>query len=408
MLKVVVFLTLILLLFPLVSAQQPGQGQPRAPPNFFQGILDSLNELVDVMRNILFEVEEISDKNSTININLPDTECEFQEFNFEKDVDIFISQEFIGSGAIMTRYYDFFREDEVLNGEFNLLVATGNPIFVTANALIVKSGQVSEEPIGPGHNWRFLGDEGTNLASGPEKSLNFWFRGSSVETDLGTILSTTPPPGEGFYIRHHLGNIEIFNLFAEGTSGIPLTNNVWYMVTIVRVGGSASFYFNGELASTGDIILQNSIFNYSIGYTPTDGGSEFIGLFDEMSFWSDALTQSDIDLLYNGGQGRVSSELNGVMQITETSDKILIPQEFEYSNFSVIEADIDALCVGNCSYSINGADCGFIEDGFNDLPQECLEAIVGGFNTIGFEVDTASHGEISNLRLNSLVKPANC
>jgi len=74
--KVLVILAVVLLLFPLVSAQQPGQGQ--VPPSFFQGILNSLNDMIDIFRDLLVEVEEISDKNSTININLPDEECDFE------------------------------------------------------------------------------------------------------------------------------------------------------------------------------------------------------------------------------------------------------------------------------------------------------------------------------------------
>jgi hypothetical protein len=354
------------------------------------GIIGALKEI----RNAILEISQ--------------QECEFEEYNFEKDLDIFISQEFIGSGAIMTRYYDFLREDEVLNGEFNLIVHAGNPTFITENALIEKSGQVSEEAIGLGHNWLIEGNEDTNLGSGPEKSLNFWFMGPTAETSSGTILSHLPfSPSSGTVRLFLNGNIEFRNIFTVNPS-MPITNDVWHMVTIVRVDDIAYVYFNGELVHTDTSILQNLVSNYSLGYIEGDSGSDITGLFDEMSFWSDKLTQDDIDLLYNGGSGRVSSDLNGVMQITEVSDKILIPQEFEYSNFKVIEADIDALCVGDCSYSINGVDCEFIEDGFNEIPQECLDSLVGGFNTVGFEVDTASHGEISNLRLNSQVKPANC
>jgi len=398
-----VLFALFILIFPLASAQESlNAPQPEeVQPPFFQQIIDNLESLVDILRLMLIEVEEISDKNTTVIVNLSDEECEFEEYNFEETLALSASQGVAGSGAVLERYYDFESVNEVIDGVFNLTNFEGNPTLETEDALIGKSGRVSVN-----NNWNILGDEDTNLGSGADKSFNFWIRGENI----GVVQFQEmlwKGAGGSFRVRAQDGLFCFGSVIAGAGCAGTINNFQWYMVTIVKDSTQASVYINGALDETGFSALGDSTEEHFIGVR-ADGTNEIIGLFDEMSWWSSALTPNDISILYNGGQGRLATELNDVVGNSEDSQTILIPQEFEYGNFSVLGADIEAACTGDCSYAVNGIKCGEIQDGLNIIPQECLDSFVGGFNDLELIVGNSSNGVISNLRLNSQVRPANC
>jgi len=412
--KVIVIFVFILLLFPIVSAQQDvqiqeplqlGEDEQTAinPPNIFQQILNRLTAMVNIFSLMLVELDEISEKNTTVILNFPVEECEPEEYNFEESLDLTASQGVVGSGAVLERYYDFETTNEVINGIFNLTNFEGNPTLTTEDALIGNSGRVSIN-----NNWMLIGDEDTNLGSGPEKSVNLWVRGENIGiVQFQTFLHKAPGLVSTLTIGAQDERFYFVNVVGGSNSQGTMNNLQWYMVTVVRDGVQAFIYVDGQLEETDFSFLTDSTEDYFVG-VEAGGIRELVGLIDELSWWSNALTQEDIVFLYNSGLGRLATDLNILKGDSEDSQTILIPKEFEYGNFSVLDAVIEGTCVGSCSYRVNGIECGSFQEGFNEIPQECLESFVGGFNEVEFMVGKSSNGGLSNLLLNSLVKPANC
>jgi hypothetical protein len=90
-------------------------------------------------------------------------------------------------------------------------------------------------------------------------------------------------------------------VFSATNQSIQL--NSWTMITMIYNGSSLKIYFNSILAYTvARSINPNSSTTISM-YTRTDYGGTFIGKLDEIGFYNLALTQNEIDLIYNNGNG---------------------------------------------------------------------------------------------------------
>ena len=147
-------------------------------------------------------------------------------------------------------------------------------------------------------------------------TLNTWvnLQSSSHEAFLTTGTSSS----DRIDFRYHQGNddfgyLEYGNAGSSGSYDIvngayDTTTNGWYMVTYVRDGLGWTHYFNGVASGThtatastlpSDSIADGTWKIGQGGYTP----ESWTGEIDEMSFWSEALTQADVTALYASTNG---------------------------------------------------------------------------------------------------------
>lgn len=86
-----------------------------------------------------------------------------------------------------------------------------------------------------------------------------------------------------------------------------ISQDVWYNIGVIKSGTIASLYVNGSVVASGTI--SSSLFIGSdmarIGTGPSTGenGSQFIGSVCDIRIYNKALSQADINNLYNNGSG---------------------------------------------------------------------------------------------------------
>jgi hypothetical protein len=89
----------------------------------------------------------------------------------------------------------------------------------------------------------------------------------------------------------------------------PSASTWYHIVCTVEVGGNMYLYINGSgtsysmAAPTNNLLTVDDQTTLGNGYQGDTRG--VFGTIDEPAFWNRALTSSEVDLLYNGGGGRV-------------------------------------------------------------------------------------------------------
>ena len=111
--------------------------------------------------------------------------------------------------------------------------------------------------------------------------------------------------GHGFSLLVKDGSNNFINI-----SNLTSYQNAWTMLTLVLNGTNLKLYINGTETLTGDNGsftggLKNSTAKFYIGRQDNDGDPRFIntGKIDEVGIWSKSLTPTEINTLYNSGNG---------------------------------------------------------------------------------------------------------
>ena len=145
-------------------------------------------------------------------------------------------------------------------------------------------------------------------------------------------------------------------MFATGgvasvTSGSTvLPTSTWTHVAGTYDGTTAKLYFNGELvgSATTSGALTAIAADAKIGHNIVTGGN-FNGLIDEVEVFDRALTQQEIQAIYNvGGFGKcipkLDVDLNGT--VSPLTDGLLILRRlFGFSDSALISGAVGAGCV---------------------------------------------------------------
>ena len=90
-----------------------------------------------------------------------------------------------------------------------------------------------------------------------------------------------------------------------GNGPSPTTLNTWHHIVIVNDNGAGSAYMNGVLTGTASGLATNhdSTHNHgSVGSSTAYSGA-LDGYVDELSLYTRALSLTDVQALYNGGNG---------------------------------------------------------------------------------------------------------
>jgi hypothetical protein len=131
-------------------------------------------------------------------------------------------------------------------------------------------------------------------------TFNFWM--NQTGEDVGYILTYYPYLSESISILY-VPTVKMYiDVQSCSMQDIELTLNVWNMLTLVLNTTGGSMYINGVLNSScsgGSRTTDNSTDNFYMG----DNGNANQWSFDEVGYWSVALTDSDISELYNLGEG---------------------------------------------------------------------------------------------------------
>jgi hypothetical protein len=162
-------------------------------------------------------------------------------------------------------------------------------------------------------------------------------------------------------------------------------------------------WIDGELKDSAPTANQqtNAADLYIARERLTGQDNYFAGTVDELIIWDRVLTDDEIVDLYN---------LDGVNSIADEDTAIFFfPENVLYSDFTVNDGTVTGECNGvSCSYQMNGTDCGGILEGTDNIPSECLDAIIGGSNVVSVIADEGASGSVVDIFLEAEIETTNC
>jgi hypothetical protein len=161
--------------------------------------------------------------------------------------------------------------------------------------------------------------------SGGSLSINMWIYMTTAHlTAIANLFGSNIAPGFYFPVDQGTNQYDLRYYvtgvaFNDGTVTTYVAST-WYMLTMVKSGGTVSFYRNGTLLGSSSVGGDATVTNTQ--YIGGDPSSEaFPGIIDEVGYWSRAITTDEITALYNGGLGLSypfsAYTYDGVMYINE-------------------------------------------------------------------------------------------
>ena len=209
-------------------------------------------------------------------------------------------------------------------------------------------------------------------------SYSMWFKGSAPQDGnglgQGNILHAFVPGNGDYYIRFEVArSTENPNLFLKVYYRNPNDNNepskelidystqTWHNITVVADGisGLYNYYFNGvnlpemsfSFNPNNDYSNSNRVWQIGrINPAPNSLPHAFLGQIDDIGIWNRALTEQEIQNLYNSStgdillNGTVSAENNQIKNVadpTHTQDAVTLGLLLE--KISNLQDQIDAL-----------------------------------------------------------------
>lgn len=145
---------------------------------------------------------------------------------------------------------------------------------------------------------------GSSFSRGGNLSVSLWVYFNSSQNDKYIIKDwSASGSGQNFYLVEKTNGFQLGNTGNVISTGKPL--NTWIFLTVTRdiTADNFSLYVNGKLNasfSTSLEGLQSDEYSYlfgSYGYDSINGSG------DEVGVWSRVLTQTEINQLYNNGDG---------------------------------------------------------------------------------------------------------
>ena len=130
-------------------------------------------------------------------------------------------------------------------------------------------------------------------------SLSFWIKPTNInDCFFGKLNLNT-----SYIFTDSSGNISV-----DGqTSTVGITTGEWNHILLSRSGSTITIYKKSDTGNTSDTVTKsgtlsyNIIGKYSSQFAGGGAGFEYLGLIDEVAFFSSALSSTDATNIYNSG-----------------------------------------------------------------------------------------------------------
>lgn len=147
---------------------------------------------------------------------------------------------------------------------------------------------------------------GTALLSGTgDYTITAWIYGNSVN---GDIAGNYNHPGGYDGIEFYIWGGKLVSYVGGYLQGGSISANTWYHVATTRLSGLVKLYINGvEVASGNQASSIGASFGFTIGNHPSTNIEQFNGYIDELRVYGRALSQTEINLIYQNNGSQVST-----------------------------------------------------------------------------------------------------
>ena len=187
----------------------------------------------------------------------------------------------------------------------NNLVNTNNVQFVPG-----KIGNCAEwnSPKTVTQDLRCTNSSSLNFGTG-NFTVSLWVYPFTFSNDPFKVICTNGSQNNGRILPfiEQAGNLRmIIDGSVPPETNVPISFNTWSHIVYTRNNGTVTVYLNN--VNIGQFTHSSSIDgNFYMGLANDQIGStsfQYEGRIDAVGIWNRALTQSEIDLLYNNGNGR--------------------------------------------------------------------------------------------------------
>jgi hypothetical protein len=257
----------------------------------------------------------------------------------------------------------------------------------------------------------FLDDQYFNMGNG-QLSVSFWYRNNSASVNSGDqnyiiskqdlnepynswFVSVPEQSDLGQYLE--FGNVQDSTyMWDERTTPLLNTGN-WIHIVLTYNGTNTLRYTNGVLTSNNPVDTAFSSLD-SDGQFTIGARDELIGFLqadlDEVGLWSKTLTQNEVNLLYNSGNGQKPSnttttnnaticEGNAQTQFMTDIQNGLFCQPKEKVQIAIQNMTTNKNCLETFKTLFKNADCkleGAIKVSTNNVTTMKVTSITGGEN----------------------------
>ena len=281
------------------------------------------------------------------------------------------------SASVQDSLVQYLRFDTEENGMSPALVGTDATLM--GNATITTGGQgISGEALQlDGESFAQLMDY-KGIGGNAPRTVSLWVR-TTVNQANGSIFIGWGNTGTGARVRYDLGlesgttdqlRNEFNAGFATSATGTTITDNAWHHIAATYDGSrGVAFYLDGQLYGTAalgwnlntqlteDVVIGTGIRQAYAGYT-TARWTE--GLIDDVQIYNTALSQADIQWLYNH-PGQVISQPRVINPIPAHGSAFVNPtdtMQWELFNASDAAYSIHIGTDSDCSDVLAGHNTG--------------------------------------------------
>ena len=242
-------------------------------------------------------------------------------------------------------YWDFNSSTNLINTTGNFANGEGTMNYTTFDSKI-------------GYSGRFDVDKNINIPAGVvtfdgDYTYNLW-----IKTDNAAIQEfwfvANQPNGHLAFNTANQWYVESYFLGGSNWNAGYLASDTWYMFTLVQGHDSPtnnSIYINGQINYSNNASANVNHDKVRWLGRHQNGALELHGYMDEMGYWGRALSNSEIQSLYNSGLG-ITYEPPEYVNVT-----IVYP--LKYINYTINVTDLnytysyDSSPVTNCWYSLD-------------------------------------------------------
>lgn len=227
-------------------------------------------------------------------------------------VDIFYNKSVVSNTAVQSTSNNSWDITTGLVSYYKLDESSGNALDNFGSKTLTNTGITANQSgkIGTSYLSTTLGQKLETTLATPitsNFSINIWcYRTASPNSLGGMIQQGGYESNSGFGIWSYVsGNLSwrVNQTFSGDSSLLFIPLNTWTMVTMVYNGINVKMFLNSiEKTSTAHTANPNTTTKMTLFYQ-INNNAEWFGRLDEASIYNTALTQTQIDLIYNSGTG---------------------------------------------------------------------------------------------------------